>query len=100
MPGCTNVPLADHSKAFLPGIEVRSESIDDLRVLVEQILPFADVSIQVEKKLCVAVLDIFPLSIPNRQCPFASAHAPNHSVNPMTMKKSLFTRRIATILIP
>ncbi len=64
MPGCTNAPLADHSKAFLPGIEVRSESIDDLRVLVEQIVPFAQVSIQVEKKKNLFTRCIVTILIP------------------------------------
>ncbi len=64
MPGCPNAPLADHSKAFLPGIEVRSESIVDLRVLVEQIVPFAQVSIQVEKKKNLFTRCIVTILIP------------------------------------
>ncbi len=63
MPGCTNVPLADHSKAFLPGIKIHAQPIDHIGVFIKQVVPLADISTQVEQKLCIGMLDVFPLPV-------------------------------------
>ena len=58
--------LSLFSYSLLPRIQICAQPIDNFRVFIKKVVSFADIGIKIEKKLRVAMLNVFPLPVPNR----------------------------------